>query len=59
AKRATAETVIAGLAAQGDFKEAASVCEVFAAFAESQGDPAAADVARMILGEGMRGAPAD
>ncbi|MDR1036667.1 MAG: hypothetical protein LBT40_08875 [Deltaproteobacteria bacterium] len=58
AKRATAEAVIAGLAAQGAFEEATAVCDAFAAFADSEGDPASADGARMILGEGMRGGPA-
>jgi hypothetical protein len=57
AKRASAEAVIAGLAARGDYDQATAVCDAFAVFAESEGDPAAADGARMILGEGMRGAP--
>jgi hypothetical protein len=55
AKKATAEAVIAGLCSQGAFEEATAVCDAFAALAESEGDPVAADGARMTLGEGMRG----
>ncbi|MDR2613301.1 MAG: hypothetical protein LBG06_10965 [Deltaproteobacteria bacterium] len=55
AKKVTAEAVIAGLAAGGAFEDASAVCETFAAFAEREGNPAAADDARTLLGEVMRG----
>jgi hypothetical protein len=57
AKRAAAELVIAGLAAAGLYGDASSVCDSFASFAESEGETDAADRARVLLGEAMRGAP--